>query len=243
MTSTLSTEQRVDVADLVQYEPPPATNTYCPVAHADMATTIMNVSTDILGPKGYIMKDASCGIAKEGARVFGIFAYANGDAEVGLSIGWRNSYDKSMSAGLAIGASVYVCSNLMLTGEITIMRKHTKNIGTELTDRMITGIYRSIGNYDKLLEARTHLKEIPFDLDDGYRMIGLLAGREILTPTIANEAMREWRHPQHDCFPPNNAWSCYNSVTHALKKSPPHKVMENHIAAHGVFAQMIPGSN
>jgi Carbon-nitrogen hydrolase len=49
-------------------------------------------------------------------------------------LGLRNSYDKSCSTGLCIGASVFVCDNLSFRGsQITFERKHTTNLLRDLS--------------------------------------------------------------------------------------------------------------
>jgi hypothetical protein len=44
------------------------------------------------------------------------------DAEAQLAIGFRNSHDKSMAVRIAVGASVMVCDNMLITGDINIRR-------------------------------------------------------------------------------------------------------------------------
>ena len=52
--------------------------------------------------------------------------------EIVVSIGFRNSYNKSISAGFCAGSRVIVCSNLMFTGDIVRIRRHTRNILTDI---------------------------------------------------------------------------------------------------------------
>ena len=49
-------------------------------------------------------------------------------------LGLRNSHDKRFPAGLAVGASVFVCDNLSFSGEIKIARKHTRHIVRDLPE-------------------------------------------------------------------------------------------------------------
>jgi len=72
--------------------------------------------------------------------------------------------------------------------------------------------------------------------DDAYKLTGLLYGRGILTPRQIPVVKREWQDPSHAEFADRNAWSFYNAVTEALKTSPPHRIMERHIALHKVLA-------
>jgi hypothetical protein len=55
-------------------------------------------------------------------------------SEYGCVLGLRNSYDKSCSTGLCIGATVFVCDNLSFSGsQITFERKHTANLLRDLS--------------------------------------------------------------------------------------------------------------
>jgi len=75
----------------------------------------------------------------------------------GLCIAFRNSYDRSMSVGMAIGASVFICDNLALSGDITVMKKHTKNVWTTLEDLAISTIYKATKRHQQIQEDSEHL--------------------------------------------------------------------------------------
>jgi hypothetical protein len=231
----ISLRNKVALADLQKIVMPERTDTYCPISHYDLAQNIQKVSTDLLEPKGYVFVDAVYGTAREGQRVFGLFRYKNGGEETGMAIGWRNSYDKSMSAAVAIGANVFVCDNLCIHGDITIMRRHTKNIEDDLVQSIINALYNATTSYEHFMETVKLLKDVGISDRLGYEMLGVLVGEGVLTPTIFNEAMREWKKPSHESFQPRNAWSLYNAITHGLKQAPPHKVFEMHRGVHDVF--------
>jgi predicted SpoU family rRNA methylase len=75
--------------------------------------------------------------------MFAVLTYSNGvEEDMGLSIGIRNSYDKSMSIGVALGARVFVCDNLAISGEIRIVRKHTAGVWKAIEDMAISTLYR-----------------------------------------------------------------------------------------------------
>jgi hypothetical protein len=67
-------------------------------------------------------------LARQGNQLFALLNFKKDHNELGLSVAFRNSYDRSMSIGLAIGASVFICDNLALNGDIAVMKKHTKNV-------------------------------------------------------------------------------------------------------------------
>ncbi len=217
---------------------PEETPTYKPVSHFDLAKNLAEVSSTLL--RDYTLETANYGLARDGAQLFGVHTYRNGSDSMGLSIGFRNSYDKSMSVGIAIGASVFVCDNLALTGEIAIARKHTSNVWQDLEELTITTIYRSQHNFHRIVEDSQRMKGQHLGDDDAYRLTGLLYGHGIISPRQIPVVKKEWLTPSHDDFDDRNVWSFYNAVTEALKGSPPNKIMEKHIALHKLLN---PGRN
>jgi hypothetical protein len=213
---------------------PKETRTYKPVSHYDLAVNLGEVSGGLL--RGYQLDKAQYGLAREGNQMFGIHTYRNGiSSSMGLSIGFRNSYDKSMSVGIAIGASVFVCDNLALTGEIAIMRKHTANVWNDLEELTITTIYRSQHNFSKIVEDAETMAERYLSNDNAFRLLGLLYGNDVISPRQIPVVKREWLNPSHDEFEDRNVWSFYNACTEALKSTPPNKIMEKHISLHDIL--------
>lgn len=224
--------------DLRHIPLPTETDTYKPVSHYDLAVSLADVSSAMLAD--YQLDRSQYGLARDGAQLFGVHTYRNGSDSMGLSIGFRNSYDKSMSVGIAIGASVFVCDNLALTGEITMARKHTSNVWQDLEELAITTIYRSQNNFNRIVEDAQLMQGQYLSDNDAYRMIGLLYGNAIITPRQIPVVKKEWLSPTYAEFSDRNTWSLYNAVTEALKSSPPNKIMEKHIALHSMLS---PGRN
>ncbi len=215
---------------------PQKTDSYQPVAHADLAMNLQRVASDLL--RGYTFDHSNYGLNKEGQQMFGIHTFRNGSDEMGMSIGFRNSYDKSMSVGIAIGASVFVCDNLALTGEVTVMKKHTLNVLIELEEKIVTTIYRSKNNFTNILEDSEKMKVLNLSDDNAFKIMGLLYGHKVVSPTQMSVMNREWANPVYDDFAPRNLWSLYNCANSALKSSPHNKIMEKHIALHETMMEI-----
>jgi len=226
-----------DIDQLRAIPLPEETKSYKPVSHHDLAMNLAKVASDLLN--GFTLDRSSFGLARDGNQMFGVHTYKNGSDDLGLSIGFRNSYDKSMSVGLAIGASVFVCDNLALTGEIAIMRKHTVNVWNDLEELAITTIYRSQNNFSHIQDDAESMKSVDLRDDDAYRLIGLLFGRGILTNRQLSVCKREWLKPTYQDFKPRNLWSLYNSATEALKSSAPPKILERHIDLHSAVMEAV----
>lgn len=86
---------------------PEKTLTYTPVAHLDLIQAIEETARQYL-PSNYYMDSEQLGVARDGRQMFGVMRWRNGSDEMGLAVGFRNSYDQSMSVGLVTGGSVGV---------------------------------------------------------------------------------------------------------------------------------------
>jgi Domain of unknown function (DUF932) len=221
--------------DLALVPLPEATDSYVPVPHNHLADTLSTIGRDIL--KEFTLSKEQYALAREGQQMFGVLVFRSGHAELGLSIGFRNSYDKSMAVGIAIGAEVFVCDNLALTGDITIMRKHTANVWSSLENIAISTLYRSQQNFQKIIEDSETLKGRMIGDDEAFKTIGLLFGHGILSPRQLPVVKKEWLNPSHNDFMPRTMWSFYNACTEALKSCPPLLIMEKHISLHTVITE------
>lgn len=111
---------------------PRATATYAPLPYESFLTRVEKQIT----MEGMRIKEERLALANEGQRLFGLLALEMTgfpQAEFGSVLGLRTSYDKSLSTGVCIGASVFVCDNLSFRGEITFARKHTPNALRDLS--------------------------------------------------------------------------------------------------------------
>ncbi len=219
--------------DLAAIPVPGATESYTPVPHNYLAETLSTIGRDIL--TGFKLEDEQYALARNGNQMFGVLAFSNGDTELALSIGFRNSYDKSMAVGIAIGAKVFVCDNLAFTGDITVLRKHTSNVWSSLENISISTLYRSRKNFNKIVEDAEVLKAKTMTDKEAFMMLGLLYGKRVLSLRQLSFAKLEWLNPSHDDFRSRDMWSFYNACTTVLKTCPPIVIMEKHIALHNLI--------
>lgn len=206
---------------------PKETETYKPISHFALTQRVETISQDLL--TGFTLSRQSFGLARDGQQLFALMTFTNDNTEIGLSIGYRNSYDKSMSIGLACGASVFVCDNMALRGDIEITRKHTGEVWNELEARLIAVCYRAGKTFHAIQDNSDRLKAITFDNKRAFQTMGELYGMGIISPRQLTVVKTEWLKPSFDAFSPRTAWSLYNANTQALKTSPPTSVMEDHL--------------
>ncbi len=214
--------------DLVKV--PEETESYVPVPHYHLADKLLTVSQDLL--TDFTLVGENYALARQGQQLFALLKFQKDDSEIGLSVAFRNSYDRSMSVGLAIGASVFICDNLALHGEIAVMKKHTKGVWNALEDLAITSLYKAGRNWEKVLTDAERLKGIPTSDREAFQLLGLLYGNDIVSPRQLPVVRDEWLRPTHEEFQERNRWSFFNAVTEALKSTPPVSIMEKHVKAY-----------
>jgi len=217
-----------DQLDLIKV--PEETDSYTPVSHYHLADKLLTVSQDLL--TDFILVGENYALARQGQQMFALLKFKKDNAEIGLSVAFRNSYDRSMSVGLAVGAAVFICDNLALHGEIAVMKKHTKGVWNALEDLAITSLYKAQHKWEKVITDAERLKGIPTDDREAFQLMGLLYGQDIVSPRQLPVIREEWLRPTHEQFGGRNKWSFFNAVTEALKSTPPISIMEKHVRAY-----------
>lgn len=223
--SQIVTRDQLDLIPL-----PEETDSYIPVSHFHLSQKIMSLSQEIL--RDYTLLGENYAVSRNGNQLFALLNFEREQSEIGLSVAFRNSYDKSMSLGIAVGGQVLICDNLMLHGEIAVMKKHTKNVWVEFEDIAIASLYKSQRNFEKVLEDSDKLKKLSLRLDDAYRLMGMLYGHGVISPRQLTTLKAEWLHPSHPEFAERTKWAFMNAATEALKTTPPVSIMEKHIEAY-----------
>ena len=229
MSATLITSREVKLDDLTAIEMPEATNTYVPVSHYDLAMNVGSIGERVIDKE---LHSKRFGLARNGQHMFATYTFKNDEDEVGMSIGFRNSYDKSMSIGVCVGAKVFVCENLMMTGEVTFMRKHTGNILDELNSLIFKVLYNSEDKFVQLQQDKESMKEVPINNQRAWETMGVLFGKGIINTPQISIMRKEWKNPSHQDFDDDSLWSLYNAGTEALKTCSPTRMMSSHIKLH-----------
>ena len=229
MGATLITSREVKLDDLTAIEMPEATKSYVPVSHYDLAMNVGSIGERVIDKE---LHSKRFGLARKGQHMFATYTFKNDEDEVGMSIGFRNSYDKSMSIGVCVGAKVFVCENLMMTGEVTFMRKHTGNILDELNSLIFNVLYKSDDKFAQLQDDKESMKEIPINNQRAWETMGVLFGKGIINTPQISIMKKEWKNPSHDAFDDDSLWSLYNAGTEALKTCSPTRMMSSHIKLH-----------
>ena len=222
----------VDFADLGLIKTPDQTETYIPVSHQQLVTRIKEAGTKHYNTSPF---ETKLEVNHRGQQMFGSMTFHDGSQLTGSgmnrSIGFRNSYDKTLPIGVCGGASVFVCSNLMFTGDIIKMRKHTQNVEEDL-DLLIQKLFDDVDRrYDQSVKDKLTMEQIYFsDTDAGNYLGQLFVNQGVLNGAQLKKATDEWFNSS--AFTERTAWSAYNACTEALKTAHPMNALEKYTKLH-----------
>ena len=204
--------------DLLLLPTPEATETHKPIPHAALVGALV----ETLGFRRMGVHEDQYAVSPDGMRMFGVLALDIEDNGVRISIGIRNSHDKSFALGITIGYRVFVCDNLAFHGDYqTLTRKHSKNL--VLNDVLAVAIDRMQRKFVPMLDQVSAWKG--YELPDAsaklviYRAF-IEEGLEV-PKHLADDVHHHYFEPEYDEFRPRTMWSLSNAFTSAFKALDP----------------------
>lgn len=221
MTSIASTgSQYVPRSHLDLVQIPAATDSFRPVPHGLFTDKI----TTMIENAGYEITKTDLILAKQGQQLFGTMYLARPETAhlgYGAAVGFRSSYDKTLSLGLTVGSSVFVCSNLAFSGDITLFRRHTTNVMTDLDYKLFNAI-NQLGTYFKRDDKRyAAYRATTLDQRDADHLIAGFLRNNVIGSTDVGTLLREWYEPSHAEHTEggNTVWRLLNAATETLKSN------------------------
>lgn len=205
--------RQVSRTELDAIEAPPATSTWFPIAHR----TVIDAVTGTLTNSGFAVKREQFALARNDARMFATLDLASElTPGVTLSVGVRNSTDKSFPLGFAAGSRVFVCDNLAFRSDILVTRKHTR-FGRQRFEGEIARAVVTLGAFrtheaERVLALQQH--ELPDERAEALMLRAFEGG--IVSHRALPAVIAEWRKPTFDDFLPRTGWSLLNAFTTAL---------------------------
>lgn len=197
---------------------PKATESYFPLSHESYITRIEKQ----LAVEGILIKDQKFALAKAGQRLFGLMELEFREVGLhdhGMILGFRNSYDKSITTGLCIGARVFVCDNLSFHGaHLTFLRKHTANLMRDLSWMLAETVAKLPEYFEAQSTIFRRYKELPLENKEVHDLVIKLYDEGGLNVTHIPGVLKEWREPGHLPFQDSrNGWRLFNAVTETVK--------------------------
>lgn len=215
---------------------PASTETWHPVPYQ----TLVTLAKEILGntlPGEYELVDEGFVLAQNDQQMFGTLTYKSATLNLPFACGLRGSYNKTLTEGLCLGGRVTVCSNLMFSGLVKVVRKNTKNVIARLQDMLYEAAREATGHHRQLVQDISALHTARCTDDLAYQMLGLAWGREIITDRQLPVAREEWQEPSFAEFSSRTKWSLYNAMTYAMKSTHPSVVLEQLSRLHRLFKE------
>lgn len=204
----------VTLDELLACRVPPPEGRWHPVSH----TRVLAAVKETLHGAGYVVRSEQYGLARGDARFFGVLDLETPLAQgVGLSVGVRNSVDKSFPLGFAAGSRVFVCDNLAFRAELLVRRKHTTN-GMRAFGTAIGSAVASLTSFQEAEEARIR-RMAGMDLTPAQASHIILTAfrRGVISSLQLPKVCQAWEEPTHEDFRPRTAWSLFNAFTEVLK--------------------------
>ncbi len=193
---------------------PPATETWHPIPHIEL---VNQVERSLANSNMKIVNE-SYGVTEDNARMFGLLQIANckNDEDYAYVIGLRGSLDKTLSRGVAVGSSVFVCDNLAFSSEIVFHRKSTKLIMEDLPVMVDTAIGQLHARWGEQSQRINAYKTKEIGLPQADHLLAEIAGD--VFPWQRFEKIRdEFKNPRHPEFTKGTLWALFNAVTEYLK--------------------------
>jgi hypothetical protein len=207
--------RHIERDELDAVECPPPTETWFPLRHSQVLSTVERT----LGDAGFTITRSQYGLSPDDSRFFGTLDLSAPIIEgVSLTVGVRNSTDKTFPIGMVAGSRVFVCDNLAFNSEIYVSKKHTR-FGKERFEEGISQALTALTQFQQVEALRiSHYRDTV--LDEDHAAAALLHAFElgIVSTRSLPEAIDEWRHPTLAEFEPRTAWSLFNAFTSALKQ-------------------------
>lgn len=158
------------------------------------------------------------------AQFFGLMGLSipgiyNDDYE--LTIGLRGSYDQTLSRGMVVGSSVFVCDNLCFSGEIECHTKQTLNINSRIGELLASSVRqvpdlanRQHGRFDRYKQVEVGQHGVDSAIIDLVRQGSINASQ-------VGKVIAEWDVPSHEEHAQHgySVWRFHNAVTEAIKPS------------------------
>lgn len=204
---------------------PAATDTWRPVPHIEVVNTIREM---VAGHGwGFVNPDNPFDLAvtETGTKLFGVTTvaipgYTDAEKNMQLAIGFRHGNDKELAFKVAAGSKVFICSNLIITGDIQITRKHTS--GIDIREVLERAFERIPGAAKRLFGWMNNLREMPITVEAGVTLLaeaveaGALPISDFMTARKAFLLANQGMNPEIEAG--GTYWAAYNAVTAQYKK-------------------------
>jgi len=234
----------VDEMELHEIPTPKPTRTHHPVPHGVFASEVEKV----IAHNGFSINRKEYAIFRDGMRMLGIFSIDEATGrDYQMTVGLRNSHDKSVAAGLVLGMNVRVCSSGMFFGESSFRTLHTPKI----MSRLPYLINKSFGNLlpmqrrmDQSIEIYKNHRTRDTEVHD---FLIKSVDRGVIPNSFIPHVLKEYRVPRHDEFVRRmehsdrvirTGWTLMNAYSEILKRVNPLTLPTRTIKLHEMLDEL-----
>jgi hypothetical protein len=205
--------QEVTPGQLDEFRAPEPEGRWYPVPHGKVYRRVK----DTLGAAGYEVVKEKLAVARVGHRFFGVMDLKTPVADgVCLSVGVRNSTDKSFPLGFCAGNRVFCCDNLAFRAELLIRRKHTVN-GERRFDLAIAQAVSGLTSFREEESRRVEvLRQTRLSDTLAESLILRAWDKGVIGAQQIGRVWDQWRSPSFEEFRERTAWGLFNAFTTVL---------------------------
>lgn len=213
---------------------PEATISYCPISNKEIIETTL----EELYKNGFNLKSEFHKTDGSSNKFVGAFNVTGGNSEMDILFGYKNSYDRSMSAGFAFGSNIIVCSNSVVSGEVQMIRKHTGTANLDLKKGISEGIKKLGDNFLAIEKQLEEMKSIEVTKTIQASLVGrLFIEEELITSQQLGIIKKEIYVESFDYGIKDSMYNLYQAITHSMKVCHPRTFLKDHIKAHKFFQE------
>jgi hypothetical protein len=151
-------------------------------------------------------------------RLFGVMDFAPNDPALGRawSMGIISSTDESLRLKLPAGGRVFVCDNLMATGEIVVMRKHTSGFDLQKEIGLMTG---KVIEYCKAGDVLIQRQEkIALPEHTAFQIVGDALIQGFMPAGAVREAGQIYAKAEYEDLKSRTLWGLHNAFTRQTQR-------------------------
>ena len=217
--------------------------------HHDFASRIVNTCAGFNMPVN--MTQSRWGVSNEGSDLFASVSFLDSymGKETALAkyfttdtmpcLGLRHSNRGRFSSQMTIGASAFVCDNLIITGEFLFRKKHTSNNAAELDVTIRQGLMKFLAEQNGIVDMIDNLKRITMNEYHVPRMYLNMARSNVLPWSHIGKVDKYWQEPTHSEFAQHgdSGWRMYNAINTVAKEYNPVRQIEVITKAEGLIKE------
>ena len=216
---------------------PESTRYWKPVTHKELVDSLKSECV----ARGFEITKEEFAINPSGTKLFGTLDLSLSLADgITSAVGFRHSNDKSMAIHTVAGGRVFVCDNLMLSGDVTIL-KQKHNWSYNLRDLIQRGMDRWQNKRVEMATSIERMQNTPINDTTAQALLGKALYDGITTFQTFKLAYdlyftRAVNHPElYPDVAPRSAWGLHNAYTRALKETLPNVAFNSNIALGKLF--------